>query len=71
MSKEQDKYIMQNLYNKLMPLYVANTMCEAQAYQDRERRKYQTTPYKQERNKDRNITQKRRQLKKIKKKNRK
>ena len=67
----KDNYIMQNLYTKLMPLYVANTMCEAQAYQDRERRKVQTPPYKQERNKDRNITQKRRELKKIKKKNRK
>ncbi len=67
----KDNYIMQNLYTKLMPLYVANTMCEAQAYQDRERRKEQTPPYKQERNKDKSITDKRRQLKKEKKKNRK
>jgi len=71
MSKEQDKYIMQNLYNKIMPLYVATTMCEAQAYQDRERKQYKTSPYKQTRNKDKSITDKRRQLKKEKKKNRK
>lgn len=71
MSKEQDKYAMQKLHNKLMPLYMANTMCEAQAFQDRNSKSKKDSPYKQTRNKDKSITDKRRQLKKEKKKNRK
>ena len=67
MSKEQDNYIIKKLYNKMMPLCVANLIsdCE-QEIQDRieENREYRRThPYKQKRNKDRDITAKRKALK--------
>lgn len=73
MSKEKDNIIINNLAKKMMPLSLANAICEANAIEEEERyfRDKNRKPYKQKRNKDKAITEKRKALKQAKKRNRK